>query len=210
MRLDELQRRLESIYELQLDQRIDDFFTTDQGFLSLAGDDKSSSREQVLLQQEGEDVWLSLYLDAGVYNNLLRSSESSMCSKQAGDFCLAVEGVSHFMYLCWNANFDKEVTQLELELQAEVDKYLLLLECAGEEVRRKLHQWLFEECSYHDGLSEEQQDRYEKANHYAGKYCLGLEQRYLRAGKNREMSNELRRFYRKTQTQKLHMIETVN
>lgn len=211
MQLAELQGRLESIYELQLEQRIDDFLTTDQDVLSLLDDSGRAAREQVLVQQEGSDLWLSLYLHEEVYASFSRATDPcSMDNEQTGDFCLAVEGVSHFLYLCWNANFDKEVTQLELELQAEVDKYLLLLQYAGEDVQEDLHQWLFDRCSFHSDLDEEQQNRYQSANRYAGKYCRGLEQRYLRPGRAEQMANELRRFYRKTQAQKIRMIDTIN
>ena len=41
-------------------------------------------------------------------------------------FCLALEGVSHFLYLIWNASFDRSVTLLEMELQAEIDKFVML------------------------------------------------------------------------------------
>ena len=40
------------------------------------------------------------------------------------DYWTALEGVSHFLYLAWNAGHDKPVSLLELEMQAEVDKYV--------------------------------------------------------------------------------------
>ena len=39
-------------------------------------------------------------------------------------FCVAAEEVSHFVYLFFCARAARQVTQLELELQGEVDKYL--------------------------------------------------------------------------------------
>ena len=211
MQLDSLQRKLESIYEVQLDQRIHDYVITDHQIASTMTCSDHLTREQVLIKQEGADVLLSLYLDADVYDSFSQQRVSqSMCTKQAGDFCLAAEGVSHFMYLCWNANFEREVTHLELELQAEVDKYLLLTDYVTDDTRHHLHPWLFECWTLNERLNEEQQDRYENANRYAGKYCWGLEQRYLRIGKTQEMIRELRRFYRKTQGQKIRMIDTLN
>lgn len=211
MRLDALQRKLESIYEVRLQERIDDFLTTDHRMAAHLSCSDRSSREQVLVQRDGADVLLSLYLDAEVYASVNRHDvPESMCNNQAADFCLAAEGVSHFMYLCWNASFEREVTHLELELQAEVDKYLLLHEYAQPDTKEDLHPWLFERWRPEDGLNEEEQDRYERANRYAGKYCWGLQQRYLRIGKRREMVKELRRFYRKTQGQKLRMIDTLD
>ena len=210
MRLDALQSKLESIYELDLEHCIDDFLTTDQSLVSALTPSSRTAREQVLVQQEGVDLLLSLYLDSEVYARFSRYVvPDSKCVRQTGDFCLAAEGVSHFLYLCWNGHHEREVTRLELELQAEVDKYLLLSEYISEDSREHLHPLLFESWKFDDGLSEEEQIRYEKANRYASKYCLGLEQRYLRIGRRQEMMRELRRFYRKTQTQKMHMIDTI-
>lgn len=207
MRLETLQSRLESIYEFQLAQRIDDFVTTDPGLLSGLTNPVQPTREQVLFSQDGDDYCLSLYLDQQIYERFLqRSGPEAMCHQQASDFCLAVEGVSHFLYLCRNAHFEREVTRLELELQAEVDKYLMLLEFATSD-SDKVHPWLFEHWRLEDGLNEEEQRRYEKANVYASKYCRGLAERYLRIGRKREMLRELRRFYRHTQTRKLNMID---
>ena len=132
MHLQTLQSRLESIYEFEVAQRIDDFVTTDPGLVSELTNSAQPTREQVLFSQDGDDYCLSLYLDQQVYDRFRqRSGPAAMCHQQASDFCLAVEGVSHFLYLCRNAYFEREVTRLELELQAEVDKYLMLLEFAA-------------------------------------------------------------------------------
>ena len=63
------------------------------------------------------------------------------------DFWTAFEGVSHFTYYAWNAQREKRVTLLEMELQAEVDKYVattLLLLTPRAAQPRGLHHWLFE------------------------------------------------------------------
>ena len=43
------------------------------------------------------------------------------------EYLLAVEGVSHFVYVMVRARAERPFSGLELELQAEVDKYLLSL-----------------------------------------------------------------------------------
>ena len=50
------------------------------------------------------------------------------------DFCLAVEGVSHFIYVALRAADDRGVSQLELELQAEVDKFACCVLVAGRRI----------------------------------------------------------------------------
>ena len=41
--------------------------------------------------------------------------------------CQLIEGVSHFVYVADRARRNLPATQLELELQAEIDKYVLLV-----------------------------------------------------------------------------------
>ena len=57
---------------------------------------------------------------------------NSLEASQLDDLWKVLEGISHFNYLVLRAADDRSVTLLELELQAEVDKfvgtYLLLLE----------------------------------------------------------------------------------
>ncbi len=68
---------------------------------------------------------VSLYLDPGLLERLRR--EDPMVRLHDGnvaDYCKALEGVSHFLYLAWNAGHDRPVSILELEMQAEVDKYV--------------------------------------------------------------------------------------
>ena len=64
------------------------------------------------------------------------------------DYWTALEGVSHFMYLAWNAGHDRAVSLLELELQAEIDKYVaswwLLREQDPARFPAELHRLLFE------------------------------------------------------------------
>ena len=47
------------------------------------------------------------------------------------DFWSALEGVSHFTYYAWNAARDKSVSLFELELQAEVDKFVTTSKAAA-------------------------------------------------------------------------------
>ena len=97
---------------------------------------------------------------------------------------LALEGVSHFHYLCWNASYDKSVTLLELELQAEVDKYVTVLMLLGAQGSRTdsgaIHQRLFDEIHFRGDLPVEHLTRYQDANYYAAKYCRALSEHYPR------------------------------
>ncbi len=76
------------------------------------------------------------------------------------------------------------MTQLELELQAEVDKYLTALFFLGLQnegaVSTRLRQLLFGRYRLAEGLSAESAERYHEASRLANRYCGWLEARYLR------------------------------
>ena len=102
----------------------------------------------------------------------------------------------------------RRVSALELELQAEVDKYvtcLLLLLSRGARAGA-LRTRLFDAFELAPGLDAEERDRYLVANANARTYATRLEQRYVERGAVVEMLAELRWFYRLGVTEKLEHI----
>lgn len=211
MPLPALQQRLQSLYEIDLEHRVEDYLITDARLLlAMEGDSRHRPREKLLVCQDGEELMLSLYLDAGLVEALQQDDPlASLHDGNLSDLCLALEGVSHFVYLAWNAVHERNVTLLELELQAEVDKFVLLsliLEEQSGEHPDDLHTRLFERVRYADELDGVQQQRYQEANYLAAKYCWGLQRRYLRMDNGQRRLNDLRRFYRLHQGAKLRHI----
>ena len=122
--------------------------------------------------------------------------------------CQIIEGVSHFVYLSHRANADREATQLELELQAEVDKYVVLAASMKKlDVRSSaaLRARLYEQVSFSHAPESELGERYRMANHLAGRFVRQLEHRFLAARRFSAMREELRRFYRMGQEEKLRV-----
>jgi len=163
-----------------------------------------------LLVQDGEDLHVALYLDAHVLETL-RDKEPHTClhSDNLNAFLQVLEGVSHFIYLTWNAAYDKPVSLLELELQAEVDKYITSAVYSG---RRgvsgsgSVRRMLFANPAYRAELDRVEHARYRRANDFANAYCQRLEQSYRHDFCGPRMFNELRRFYRLPQAGKLRHI----
>jgi hypothetical protein len=168
--------------------------------------------EQVLVATDGDNVDVAVYLDSAVLERL--GSEDpldQLHDGNLGDFWTVLEGVSHFVCLAWNAGQNRQVTQLELEMQAEVDKFVttaaLVAAQRGGKVPTDLHQWLFDLPEIDDERGAEAAARYSQANRYAGRYCLELIRRYFRDGGNNSMMPELRRFYRFSQRKKIRHIQ---
>lgn len=211
--LDELQGLLHATYALDGEHRVTDFLTTSPELarsLGLAAS-QSAHEERVLVRQEEDTVDLAVYLAPALLERLHAADPlERLHDGNLADFWTALEGVSHFVYLAWNAGRDRPVTLLELELQAEVDKFVLTALVAAHQTGRVpggLHHGLFSLCRLDPGLDEPARARYEAASRYAGAYCESLARRFLRERPAAAMVRELRGFYRLTQRGKLSHIE---
>lgn len=216
MRLNLLQQMLAELYQIDVDHAVEDFVITDPELARRldASLHPRENREKLLVAQHGDEVRLSLYLDADVVGRLQRDCPlAALHGDNIADFLLVLEGVSHFLYLIWNAAFDREVTLLELEMQAEVDKYVIAAALFARQRQtlgpNQLWRCLFDAPNFDVRLDDEERSRYVDASHYAGRFCFQLEDRYLKRNRNSEMMRELRRFYRLTQTGKISRINAV-
>lgn len=206
--LQHLQRLLERIYDIDAGYQVTDFLITDRRHAAILDEDGRVNREKLLVACSPEGVDVSLFVDAEILAKLTRDDPfRSLTDANLGDFCTAVEGVSHFTYLAWNAGHDKRVTLLELELQAEVDKFiaaavLLKRQNTGRLPAALCHR-LFEKIRFADGIDAHEYERYRHANRWAARYCRRLERHFMRDSK---ILAELRRFYRMPKIAKIQRI----
>ena len=213
MLLNRLQQHLERIYEVQSGYRVADFLIDDPG-LARRLDASANAREiaeKLLVWQDGDSVDLALYLDPGLLRRLdANDPTESLHGENLHDFWMALEGISHFLYLTWNAHHERSVTLLEMELQAEVDKYVLAAFLFGRQLRglvpKALYRHLFEHADFDERLNEAERHRYRSANYFASRFCSYIEREFLQPGARSGLVNTLRRFYRLTQQRKIKAI----
>lgn len=158
---------------------------------------------------------LSLFISDDVFKQLENKHPINLIKQgKHSEFCLMIEGVSHFLYVVWNAGHHRQVTLLEMELQAEIDKFILMQSLIDSgrdnDTINRLRVWLFESHSYDSELNSSELERYELANHYAGKYCMALQQKHKLSGLNNNLLNDLRRLYRMGQQDKIRYINKLN
>jgi len=165
-------------------------------------------REALLVRWIEGEVHLALHIAASVRAGalaFLAQLRSGRDASQALDpFCAAFEGVAHFVYLTFSSGQGRGVSRLELELQAEIDKYLFLrfaLGVGGPEVVRRL----YEGFELHPELSAGTRERYLVANREARRYARWLDAR-CREGRAREALDDARRVYRLPMARKLERI----
>jgi hypothetical protein len=184
-----VQGGLERLYQLDRVAELDDFVSPAQ-----------EGEREALLVREADD---------GTIEMRLRLPQLGDASDNRLDaICQIIEGVSHFVYLANRAGEGRETTQLEMEMQAEVDKYVVLassLRAPSVEASARLRAQLFERVHYTHAAASELGERYRVANDTAHGFVRRLEGRFLATREWGPMRSELRRFFREGQAEKLRL-----
>lgn len=182
--LSQIQNELSALYRLEPGFDVEQFVVK----RSALDDTPLERPEQVLVRHTGEWVEMSLVLD----DALLEPDASWNLDR----LCVAVEGVSHLLYLALAAERDAQITRLELELQAEIDKFVLLL-FGGAQSSRELLASLFRDFSLReDVVGDAERSRYREANRLAHQYCSYLDSRFVQREHTGALLRELRQVYR--------------
>lgn len=208
-----LQRQLADLYGVDASHDVRDFLITDPALARALGGTTllPDTEETVLLTEEDDGIALSIFLDQEMLDRLDSADPlRRLQAEQLADLCTVLEGISHFNYLIWCAGLDRSVTLLELEMQAEVDKFvathMLMMEQGERELVSKLHSWLFDSVRFRAEMEPEQLERYRAANGYASRFCHKLHEPLVDG--NDEVIDELRAFYRLSQQGKISHIHT--
>jgi hypothetical protein len=211
-----LQRELEAIYGVRA-PRVEQFLIGLEAVR--AAGHVPRAHEELLVVEEPGGVALGLYLSprvvAGAAGADPHDRRPRLTARAAlRDVACAAEGVSHFVYLATRAAAGGTVSLLELEVQAEVDKFvLLLLHLWRRGLRRMspaLRRRLFERVRYHAWLGAEERARYVEANRLGGAYARWLEGRYVEDADIDGLLRELRRTYRRGGGEKIAYLGTVH
>jgi len=181
-----LQRRLEQLYQLEPTPDVTRFIRVAEG---------DSGREMLLVRQRDEHLELALVVPEQAVTE----------ERLSGDGLLqVVEGISHFVYIAERARTGLPATRLELELQAEVDKFVLFaanIRPLDHRKVRRLHGTLYEQIRYLHAADTEAGARYRLANDLAARFVSRLIDRHRSA----LALQALRRFYRAGQADKIHL-----
>ena len=159
-----------------------------------------ATQEALLLSEHGEELRVGLFLHETVLAQLSLGADEPWTHERLAGFCAAAEGVSHFLYISHRAGQGRQVSHLELEAQAELDKYLAVLLQLWATGRRAaspaVRHHLFDRWTPRPGLSRAEQDRYRLASALASACAKALEARYVLAGRLEALLRDVRRLYR--------------
>ncbi|HEX8910563.1 MAG TPA: hypothetical protein VF805_15265 [Anaeromyxobacteraceae bacterium] len=203
------QAELEAIYGVRA-PAVEDFLVDREGARAAAGDPRAP--EALLVRESADGLELGLFLAEEVVRAALTADPHDRrplltAPEVLPRLACAAEGVSHFVYLATRAAAGRPVSLLELEVQAEVDKWALLVlhlwRRGHRRASRALRRRLFERVRYHAHLGPEELERYRLANRLAGGYARWLELRYVDEADADGLLRELRLSYRLGGAEKL-------
>lgn len=172
----------------------------------------AEEREAVFLRGDEDDLEIELRVPR------LSGDEVDLSGADLDPVCQIIEGVSHFVYLAARVERRRGTTQLELELQAEVDKYVVLSHALPSYTARasaRLRARLFGSVTYCHEATTVEGERYRLANDAAHRFAERLERTYARDSSERAeraerderrlvaMRHELRAFFEMGQEEKL-------
>lgn len=177
-----LQRRLTAFYNLSAVPPVDAFVSAREDV----------ERERLLVCHTEDGLEISLELPAHALDPRGPVALDLMCQ--------VLEGVSHFVLVTHRATTEGATSQLELELQAEVDKFVVLALVGRKPPtprwRSAVKERLFERVRYEHPAGTEPGDRYRAANRLAIRLVERLERRFLAQGRVQDARDALRAFYR--------------
>lgn len=211
--LAELQQRLARLYRVDTGHDVRDFLITDPTLAQVLsqGAMLTTTQETLLVAEDEDGLSMSLFLDAGMLERLEAGMPlDKLDTELLDDFWQVLEGISHFNCVAWKASRERSVSLLELELQAEIDKYLTTVMLASDQsndtLLEKAHHTLFESTTLREELDDAERDRYRAASGYAARFCYRLGRRFRERG--RLPLNELRHFFRLQLNDKISHIHT--
>jgi len=123
-------------------------------------------------------------------------------------FCQLIEGVSHFVLLADRAREGRSVSALELEVQAEVDKFAVLFAAAPAPTfahGAALARQLFEQVAFSHDPGTELGERYRDANALAKRWVERVGLRFAEPLDVLGLRGSLRAFFRAPLDGKVHL-----
>ena len=164
--------------------------------------------------KSSESLSVGIFLDSDVTQTLAKFPKGEVAAwslEQLGAFAVASEEVSHFNYFLHHHSQGRAVSQLELEVQGEIDKFLLTFftNYVNEEVAdltRKFEALIdqfFQHYRLEENLTKEQKQRYKDATKLAQRFLTKYRNHFSDPTKAETVLKLLRRFYRGSLAEKL-------
>ena len=217
----DLQKKIEKTYALETGiTNIEQYIIGDIGYKRFyMGKEintvinSQSSKARVLIREGGDTLKATIYYPDNLIQILEDNDPRAGIHDDNVDACASfVEELDHFLFIAQNFKWNKPFSMLELELQANITKYLVLKHFIALQTRsRKLSQFYKEYIKYHlfykreyDIENASERARYEDTKIFATIYI-----NYIDLLSNEERLREIRKFSRMSGAAKINHIKSI-
>jgi hypothetical protein len=208
----ELQRCVEELHGTEGAPDVRAFVVDDTMRRTLPGA-RADVPEQLFVREDPTDpdaLELALYIAPRIVAALAHDDpHRRLHAGNLEDYWIALEGVSHFVLVSSRAESQRKITALELEIQAEVDKFVaawrLLREqgMSADPAARQLMRKLFGPYALHEPMPRDEADRYHVATRVARRFCVELSASFGQDAEPTRAEHAVRRFVRLELAEKL-------
>jgi hypothetical protein len=179
----QIQKSLETLNGFSNPHSVEDFI--------IASDKKNA----LIVHEQNEEADIAVCLQKKILDKLSQTKlPRDFQLELFPDLSIVIEELSHFNTYCLKAMHLQEVSELELEVQAEVDKFGLALgwleQRNEQELREKVYDILFKEIHLGDWVENAEADRYQEAHLIAKNFCRKILEADLSAGAAQEKFQE--------------------
>ncbi len=199
--IQQTQKILESIYQLPQVELAENYLINQNQLQYFLGHEHPycHADEVVVSSYDGSELEIGIFFHQKILNNLKNPTLIQKLN--------VIEGISHYLLLSYKFQQNIALTRLELEMQAEIDKFLYY---SLSDQRTKNYEQSFNVLHVPinlESLNPEQQQLYQHANQLAKKYCHYLLKKFLARKTHDALLCEIRNFYRMPYAQKICYIE---
>ena len=166
---------------------------------------ESTERNALLVKEVGGEAELLLCIKKDLLDRLSSAElPKDFHLNLLPDLSVVVEELSHFNTFCDRAIKDQEISQLELEVQGEVDKFGVALQWLDQRneahLQDEIFRILFDDLRLGGWVSEAEKARYEEAHHIARNFCRQVMDQDLSP---KERQKEFRDFFIRPTAEKI-------
>lgn len=212
--IQQIELALKKLYNLETSHKAENFLVLVPSEVPLKT--KPCSGKLLIQQKPSQDeLQIGIYLNPPVHQELRNFShwgpKEQWNTQQLNAFSVATEELSHFHYVVFNSQGKRQISQFELELQGEIDKFLLTyFSPSSQETLTDQFDQIFSRffSSFYllPELTQNEKERYQNAITSARNF-LKRHRRLLTDPQKKESALRLlRRFYRLSQSEKLSWI----
>ena len=201
-----IDRALKKIYQIEFSYVAENFLIQQPVKDAVLEAASSSLQGALYIKPQDGDLTIGIYLNPEVRGHLSgfkKWQKKTWTAEQFNSFATAAEEISHFRFLLFHAEYGRAVSQFELELQGEIDKFVLSYFANQSKDFQSVYDQLFMHFKWAENLTNEQKNRYRDAHYFAKRFIKKLQPHLLNPEKREKGFSLLRSFYRQSASDRI-------